>query len=222
MDLSPRTQQTRISSARRESPSPQTPRRSIEVRPNVAFPVPQTSPRLLSKGRQSMDNGISCPPFISSLCRGERRRRRISGVPKPEARVNLTAGSFCEFGDCLLRSIVFVVVAFARNPDHLERGAAPLQPPGGPERSAWEEKQVLQVTRPRVRVAGFRLCPSVTLNLDRSHSVARLPPKGPVALRPDVAAGLPLSCHREGAETYCDFRQRQAGAPDFVTLCRVG
>ena len=160
MNLSPRIQRKRISSKRQRCPSPQTSRRSVEARPRVVFSGPPASLRLLSKGRQGVDNGHTCPPFLSSLFRGERPRAETANLD-PEAPVLMTAGNFFEIGVWMLR-FMFVWLAFALEYRDKSERRAPLQPPGGPERSAWEEKQVLQATRPRVRVAGFRLCPSVT------------------------------------------------------------
>ncbi len=54
---------------------------------------------------------------------------------------------------------------------------------------------LIPASRQRVRT-GVPVAPRMTPGWERRRSVARLSPEGPVALRPSLATGLPLSCHR--------------------------
>jgi hypothetical protein len=70
----------------------------------------------------------------------------------------------------------------------------------GPERTGWEETSHPGRSRSdpgRVPDLPHRMTP----RKGRRHSAARLPREGPVALRPSLSAGLPLSCHRRERRT---------------------
>ena len=217
-DLSPRIRRKRISSKRQRCPSPQTSRRSVEARPSVAFSRPPASLRLLSKGRQGVDNGQSCPPLRSSLFRGERRRAETANLD-PEALAGTAEGNFCEIGVGMLRFM------FGWWRSHWNRTTKSEARPAPTPRGRSEVRGGEASSPSHTSSGPSCWIPTLPLGDVKLGSIAfgsSAAPEGPVALRPSVAAGLPLSCHREGAETYCEISAGQVGAPNFVLVRRAG
>ena len=213
-DLSPRIQQIRISSTRKVSSSPQPHLRDLSRLESAAPGAP--------RARTAFHLSVPGSPSTES-CRSKRARGAVGGdrgerLTRWGAAASRRRGPIRCAASQRARCVVFsgpsVCRAFAMEACAAEGGPLSRPSPQGTGASAHGREKRASPSRgvlvPSCRDSDF--APRMTSRLGSTTFGSSAARRGPVALRPDLAAGLPLSCHREGEGEYCDLAERQIEA----------